>query len=66
MVNYKKTILIYKGWYRGILTKGLSATIARNGFFNMVYFGFYHSVKDFVPQFSDPTAELCRKVRAKS
>jgi solute carrier family 25 2-oxodicarboxylate transporter 21 len=28
----------------------------------MVYFGFYHSVKDFVPQFTDPTAEFCRKV----
>ena len=34
----------------------------RNGSFNMVYFGFYHSVKDYVPQFSDPTAEFCRKV----
>ena len=34
----------------------------RNGSFNMVYFGFYHSAKDYVPQFSDPTAEFCRKV----
>ena len=50
------------GWYRGILTKGLTATIGRNGVFNMVYFGFYHSVKDVVPVFSDPTAEFCKKV----
>ena len=50
------------GWYRGIISKGLTATMWRNGSFNMVYFGFYHSVKDYVPQFSDPTAEFCRKV----
>lgn len=28
------------------LNKGLTATIGRNGVFNMIYFGFYHSVKD--------------------
>lgn len=32
------------------LNKGLTATIARNGVFNMVYFGFYHSVKGLIPQ----------------
>lgn len=32
------------------LMKGLTATIARNGAFNMVYFGFYHSVKGLIPQ----------------
>ena len=34
----------------GLLGKGITATMGRNGFFNMVYFGFYHTVKDFVPQ----------------
>lgn len=34
--------------FRG-LNKGLSATIGRNGTFNMIYFGFYHSVKEIVP-----------------
>ena len=59
----KKYDMVYiSGWYRGILTKGLTATIGRNGVFNMVYFGFYHSVKDVVPVFSDPTAEFCKKV----
>jgi solute carrier family 25 2-oxodicarboxylate transporter 21 len=57
-----RQISIEEGWYRGILTKGLTATIGRNGVFNMVYFGFYHSVKDVVPVFSDPTAEFCKKV----
>lgn len=33
------------------LNKGLTATIGRNGVFNMVYFGFYHSVKGILPQF---------------
>lgn len=36
--------------FRG-LNKGVTATIARNGVFNMVYFGFYHSVKGYLPEF---------------
>lgn len=32
------------------LNKGLTATICRNGIFNAVYFGFYHSVKGFLPE----------------
>jgi solute carrier family 25 (mitochondrial 2-oxodicarboxylate transporter), member 21 len=32
------------------LNKGLSATVARNGAFNMVYFGFYHSAKNYLPE----------------
>lgn len=32
------------------INKGCTATIGRNGVFNMIYFGFYHSVKDIVPQ----------------
>ena len=55
-------IRFFAGFYHGILVKGLTATIGRHGVFNMVYFGFYHSVKDIVPQLSDPTAEFCRKV----
>lgn len=35
--------------FRG-LNKGLTATMARNGIFNMVYFGFYHSVKGYLPE----------------
>lgn len=33
------------------LNKGLTATIGRNGVFNMIYFGFYHSVKDHFPAY---------------
>ena len=35
----------------GLLNKGITATMGRNGFFNMVYFGFYHSVKNYVPAY---------------
>lgn len=44
------------------LYKGVTATMGRNGVFNMVYFGFYHSVKNFVPAFEDHTREFLRKV----
>lgn len=44
------------------LNRGLSATIGRNGVFNMLYFGFYHSVKNIVPEYQDPYKEFLRKV----
>ncbi|KAI4463392.1 mitochondrial 2-oxodicarboxylate carrier [Holotrichia oblita] len=44
------------------LNKGITATIARNGSFNMIYFGFYHSVKGYFPEFQDPVYEFLRKV----
>ncbi|XP_037935395.1 mitochondrial 2-oxodicarboxylate carrier-like [Teleopsis dalmanni] len=47
--------------FRG-LNKGVTATMGRNGVFNMVYFGFYHSVKNIVPAYEDNTKEFFRKV----
>jgi len=47
--------------FRG-LNKGVTATMSRNGIFNMVYFGFYHSVKNIVPAFDDGRKEFFRKV----
>lgn len=44
------------------LNRGLSATIGRNGVFNMLYFGFYHSVKNIVPEYQDPMMEFGRKI----
>ncbi|KAL7744798.1 hypothetical protein ACLKA6_007096 [Drosophila palustris] len=44
------------------LNKGVTATMGRNGVFNMVYFGFYHSVKNVVPESKDSTWEFIRKV----
>ncbi|XP_018579636.1 mitochondrial 2-oxodicarboxylate carrier [Anoplophora glabripennis] len=44
------------------LNKGVTATIGRNGTFNMVYFGFYHSVKGLLPEYKEPLKEFFRKV----
>ncbi|XP_019874771.1 mitochondrial 2-oxodicarboxylate carrier [Aethina tumida] len=44
------------------LNKGVTATIGRNGVFNMIYFGFYHSVKGYLPEYKDPVAEFFRKI----
>lgn len=46
----------------GLLGKGITGTMGRNGFFNMIYFGFYHSVKGWVPQPEDPRLDFLRKV----
>lgn len=57
-----KMIVEKDGLGLGGLNKGISATIARNGAFNMVYFGFYHSVKGLLPEYNDPMLEFARKV----
>lgn len=44
--------------FRG-LNKGLTATIARNGIFNMTYFGFYHSVKGYIPEYEVSLLNVC-------
>lgn len=44
------------------LYKGLTATMGRNGTFNMIYFGFYHSVRNYIPVFEDKTKEFLKKV----
>lgn len=43
------------------LNKGVTATIGRNGVFNMIYFGFYHSIKNHFPEYEDTTKEFFRK-----
>ncbi|XP_065205242.1 mitochondrial 2-oxodicarboxylate carrier [Planococcus citri] len=47
--------------FRGI-NKGLFATICRNGSFNCIYFGFYHSVKGIIPEQKDPLVEFLRRI----
>lgn len=44
------------------INKGLSATIARNGIYNMIYFGNYHSLKNALPTYEDPVQEFLRKL----
>lgn len=42
---------------RGI-NKGLTATLLRNGVFNMVYFSFYHNMKPFIPKSQSANSNL--------
>jgi len=46
----------------GLLGKGITGTMGRNGFFNMIYFGFYHTVKNWLPPAQDSKLEFLRKV----
>jgi solute carrier family 25 2-oxodicarboxylate transporter 21 len=58
-----KQIVAKDGFGSRGLNRGLTATIGRNGVFNMIYFGFYHSVKNIVPEYKDSAAkEFMRKV----
>ena len=43
------------------LYKGLTSTMGRHGVFGSVYFGFYHNVKNVLPQCEDPMLEFGRK-----
>lgn len=46
-----RTIIQTDGFGLKGINKGLTACIGRSGVFNMIYFGFYHSVKDFFPAY---------------
>lgn len=58
-----KEIISKHGFGSNGLNKGLSATIMRNAVFNSFYFGFYHSVKGYVPPRKEPWLEFLTKVR---
>lgn len=57
-----KEIVSKHGFGSQGLFKGVTATIGRNAVFNMVYFGFYHSVKGYLPEYQDPLKEFGRKI----
>jgi solute carrier family 25 (mitochondrial 2-oxodicarboxylate transporter), member 21 len=62
-VSVAKEIIAKDGIGLKGLNRGLTATIGRNGVFNMIYFGFYHSVKEIVPEYKDSAGkEFLRKV----
>ncbi|KAL1138406.1 hypothetical protein AAG570_008470 [Ranatra chinensis] len=57
-----KRIIASKGFGSRGLYRGVSATITRNGVFNCVYFGLYHSIKGKIGTMKDPTADLFSKL----
>lgn len=58
---YARQIIKKEGLGLQGLNKGFTATLGRHGIFNMVYFGFYHNVKNNIPSSKDPTLEFLRK-----
>ena len=38
------------GWGSAGLNKAITSTLMRHGIFNMIYFSFYHNVKNVVPK----------------
>ena len=44
-------ILRTEGFGSEGLMKGVTSTLGRNGVFNMIYFSFYHNVKDYFPSY---------------
>lgn len=57
-----KEIISKYGFGLNGLNKGLSATIMRNAVFNSFYFGFYHSVKGYMPTSKEPWLEFLTKL----
>ncbi|XP_076406734.1 mitochondrial 2-oxodicarboxylate carrier isoform X2 [Peromyscus maniculatus bairdii] len=58
---YARQIIKKEGLGLRGLNKGFTATLGRHGIFNMVYFGFYHNVRNMIPASKDPTLEFLRK-----
>nr|XP_044621450.1 mitochondrial 2-oxodicarboxylate carrier isoform X3 [Equus asinus] len=48
-MSYARHIIKKEGLGLQGLNKGFTATLGRHGVFNMVYFGFYHNVKNILP-----------------
>lgn len=57
-----KDIIKNEGFGLQGLNKGMIATMLRNGSFNSIYFGFYHSVKGIIPEQEDSIAEFFRRI----
>lgn len=61
-----REIIRCHGFGRRGLNKGVTATLGRNGVFNMIYFGFYYSIKDFEfwskSDKNDPVKDLLKKL----
>ncbi|XP_059135850.1 mitochondrial 2-oxodicarboxylate carrier [Peromyscus eremicus] len=50
---YARQIIKKEGLGLRGLNKGFTATLGRHGIFNMVYFGFYHNVRNMIPASKD-------------
>lgn len=64
MTTYQVARRIHREGGLGLrgLNLGLTSTMMRNGAFNMVYFGFYFSVKDVLPKTDNEAATLALRI----
>lgn len=64
MTTFQVAKTIHKEGGLGLrgLNLGLTSTMMRNGAFNMVYFGFYFSVKDRLPKSDSETVTLLMRI----
>lgn len=46
------------------LNRGLTSTLLRHGIWNMVYFGFYHNIKPYIPKTTNKTSEYGYRISA--
>ena len=58
-----RKIIKHHGFGLNGLNKGLTATILRNAVFNSFYFGFYYSVKGYIPVNEDSWLDFLTKVK---
>ncbi|XP_033637984.1 mitochondrial 2-oxodicarboxylate carrier-like [Asterias rubens] len=56
-----RSVFRENGFGRNGFYKGLTATLGRHGVFNMIYFSFYHNIKQYFPEAKSPKLEFGRK-----
>ena len=54
-----REIIKADGYGRMGINRGLTATLGRHGVWNMVYFGLYHSMKEYIPE-TEVSLERCK------
>lgn len=57
-----RTIIKNDGFGLKGINRGLTATLGRHGVWNMVYFGFYHSIKKYIPKTESKGKEFTFKL----
>jgi len=48
-------------WRDGLVTKGITASMLRDGTWNAFYFGIYHGSKVYLPKLEDDRADFLRR-----
>lgn len=60
-ISTAREILKKDGFGNKGLNKGLTSTLGRHGVFNMIYFSFYHNIKNILPEKEDKTVDFLQR-----